>query len=116
MENESPTQLDYAPPELRSRRSKLAIASLLIPFAGIVLGVWVTKLISGPFHSRAGDVLGMLTMFIGSLVGLACATASMRRIRRSNGRLLGRPIAIVAIAFATVFILWTLVILFVMPE
>ena len=108
--------LDYAPPEFKPRRSKLAIASLFMPIAGILAGIWVTKLISGPFHSRRGDFLGLLTMFIASLVGLVCAVVAMHRIRRSDGRLIGRQIAIVAIAFATVFLVWPLVIFFAMRE
>ena len=110
--DDSPPKLDYAaPPEKRPRRSLWALASICCPIAGLPLCVIVTQFLYRSYRPPVADRIGMLIWVAACALGLLAAIIGLARIRRSEGTLRGRPIAIVGMAFSIFGVVWAIVIM-----
>jgi hypothetical protein len=108
----NPQKLDYArPPPTRPRRSLWALASICCPIAGLPLCIIMTQMLYRTYRPQVADRIGMLIWVAASALGLLAAVIGLARIRRSEGAMRGRPIAIVGIAFSIFFLALAIVIM-----
>lgn len=91
--------LDYALPQINSRRwSKAAVASIVIPLVALPLTATLVDGLTGFMTWHAAQrVCGFFEGTV-HLAGLAIALATLRHIRLSATRLRGRMLAVIGLA------------------
>jgi hypothetical protein len=105
--------VDYAIADPARRLSKLAVVALLLPLVGLPALIAASGRMHELFSPTHAEFFGWLGMVTISTAGVFTAIISYRRVRASEGRMRGRPIAVVAFAINVVLTAMAVLIFFV---